>query len=568
MRITRVHIERFKNIVSTTFELTGLNVLVGANNSGKSSIIQALHFAVGLLQTIEVAGRWPAKTREETSIGMFPGQPLYTPADDLYSLATGGRLTEAKEDAIIVTYTLDTGGEVTVSIRKGRNRNVIVAVSGVSDARALGAVETPFSVFSPGLAGIAKQESLVSPGVLMRTIARGDSNLVFRNILYRLQGPVWNEFMDHLHSIFPDIELRVTFRETLDEFIHVELSLAGRWIPIELVGTGVLQATQILAYLHLFSPHLIVLDEPDSHLHPNNQRLLCGLLAEVSDSRGVQIILTTHSRHMVDALSGSAQFLWARNGGCDEVTEEDEIGILLDIGALDVKERLAIPGLRVVVLTEDKRTRLLEAMLQASGFDMADTVVMPYYGVSNVSAMTPLIRIIKQASPEASVIVHRDRDYWPDDDIRTWEKSVRREGAMPLVSTGVDLEADAMTASHLAALNVQLDNAAAAELISVAREHAREECIRKFVNGRIACERQAGRARKIDHGDLAVRASNELSERPDRYCHGKVTMKAARREFRKSCGANLKVHDVSDYLAREELKVEARRIFSQGARDG
>lgn len=561
MRITRVHIERFKNILGTTFELDGLNVLVGANNSGKSSIIQALHFAVGLLQTIEVLGRWP-KTRQKVSVGMFPGQPLYTPADNLYSLAAGGRMKQKEEEAIIVTYTLDTGAEVRVSVRKGKNRNVIVAVSGVSDAKILGAMETPFSVFSPGLAGIAKQEVLVSPGVLMRTIARGDSNLVLRNILYRLKEKAsWNGFMAHLHSIFPDIELRVAFRETLDEFIHVELSLDGEWIPIELVGTGVLQATQILAYLHLFGPRLIVLDEPDSHLHPNNQRRLCNLLADVSEDGGAQIVLTTHSRHMVDALSGAAQFLWVRNGGCDEVTEEDEIGILLDIGALNVKERLAVPGLRVVVLTEDRGTRLLAAVLEASGFDMGRTTVLPYHGVCNVAAMNPIIRIIKEANPKASVIVHRDRDYWPSDDIGEWAASVRKYRAMPLVSTGVDLEADAMRADHLAALNSELDNAAATELISVARESAREECIEKYVNGRIACERQAGRGSKLNPGELAVQAPVQLSERPERYFHGKRTMAAARRQFREDFGANLKVEEASDHLATRDLQDEARRIF-------
>ena len=471
-------------------------------------------------------------------------------------------MTEAREDAIIVTYVLDTGGEVKVSVRKGRNRNVIVAVSGVSDARTLGAMATPFSVFSPGLAGIAKQEVLVSYGVLMRTIARGDSNLVFRNILYRLQEAAWDEFMEHLHSIFPDIELRIAFRENLDEYIHVELSLGGEWIPIELVGTGVLQATQILAYLHLFSPHLIVLDEPDSHLHPNNQRLLCGLLAEVSDRRNAQIVLTTHSRHMVDALSGAARFLWVRSGGCDEVSEEDEIGIFLDIGALDVKERLAVPGLRVVVLTEDRRPRLLQAVLEASGFDMADTVVMPYHGVSNVAAMNPLIRIVKRTNPNASVIVHRDRDYWLDEDIREWERSVRHERAMPLVSTGVDLEADAMTARHLAALNPQLDDGGAAELISAARDGARDDCIAKFVNGRISCERKARRDRDLNHGELAVRAPAKLSEEPERFYHGKLLLGAARREFRDRFGANLRVQEPSEHLAREDLRGEARRIFT------
>jgi len=36
-------------------DLKGVNVLVGGNNSGKSSIIQGLHFGVGLLQTIALA---------------------------------------------------------------------------------------------------------------------------------------------------------------------------------------------------------------------------------------------------------------------------------------------------------------------------------------------------------------------------------------------------------------------------------------------------------------------------------------------------------------------------------
>ena len=561
MRISRVRIERFKNIDSTTFRLDGLNVLVGANNSGKSSVIQALHFAVGLLQTIEVAGRWPGATREEFSVGLSPGEPLYTPADNLYSLASGGRLKERKENAVVVTLTLATGGEVTVSIRKGRNRNVIVAVSGASDAKMLGTMEAPFSVFSPGLAGIAKQEVLVSDGVLLRTIARGDSNLVLRNILYRLQGAAWDNFMSHLHSIFPDTTLRVRFRQELDEFIYVDLSIDHEWIPIELVGTGVLQATQILAYLHLFDPHLIVLDEPDSHLHPNNQRLLCDLLEDVSGRREAQIILTTHSRHMVDALSTSARFLWVRNGGCDEVGPEDQIGILLDIGALDVKERIAIPGLRVVVLTEDRRTRLLEAMLQASGFDMEYTVVLPYYGVSNVSAMKPLIELVQRANPNATVIVHRDRDYWPDSAINGWKRSVRRERAIPLVPDGVDLEADAINANHLATLNLQLDEMSAAGIISAARESVQEECVRKLVNGRIDYERKAGRIRDLDHGSLAVQAPIDLSDNPDRYYHGKTTLTAIRREFSRCFGKNLKFDQPSEHLVRDDLQAEAGRIF-------
>jgi predicted ATP-dependent endonuclease of OLD family len=56
MQLQAVQIERFKAIADAPFDL---GPLVGANNSGKSSIIQGLHFGVGLLQTIELAGLWP-----------------------------------------------------------------------------------------------------------------------------------------------------------------------------------------------------------------------------------------------------------------------------------------------------------------------------------------------------------------------------------------------------------------------------------------------------------------------------------------------------------------------------
>jgi predicted ATP-dependent endonuclease of OLD family len=49
-----VRIQRFKRINDALFDLDSINVLVGANNSGKSSIIQGLHFAIGVLQSVKL----------------------------------------------------------------------------------------------------------------------------------------------------------------------------------------------------------------------------------------------------------------------------------------------------------------------------------------------------------------------------------------------------------------------------------------------------------------------------------------------------------------------------------
>jgi predicted ATP-dependent endonuclease of OLD family len=52
--ITQVTITRFKTIKEITLPLQRINVLIGANNSGKSSILQAMQFAVSVAQTLRV----------------------------------------------------------------------------------------------------------------------------------------------------------------------------------------------------------------------------------------------------------------------------------------------------------------------------------------------------------------------------------------------------------------------------------------------------------------------------------------------------------------------------------
>lgn len=49
--IEKITIERFKNIEKIEIPLDNITVLVGANNSGKSSILQSLQFAVSIAQT-------------------------------------------------------------------------------------------------------------------------------------------------------------------------------------------------------------------------------------------------------------------------------------------------------------------------------------------------------------------------------------------------------------------------------------------------------------------------------------------------------------------------------------
>jgi energy-coupling factor transporter ATP-binding protein EcfA2 len=474
----------------------------------------------------------------------------------------GGKLLEKRESAIKLQFTLASGEKPSVSVRKGRNRNILVAVENATAAKRLASLESPFSVFSPGLAGVSKTEQYVSDGVLLRTIARGDANLVLRNILLRLwDTQEWSGFLSDLREIFRELEFQVDFKKKTAEFISVQVRVGKEWIPLELVGAGVLQATQILSYIHRFSPSIVVLDEPDSHLHPNNQRLLCALLRRVAEERGTQILLTTHSRHVVDAIGGVTKFLWVRNGTVESAGADDEIGVLLDIGALDVKERAARPGTKASVLTEDESTRPLEALLESSGFVMGETVILPYYGISTIKQLRPLVRMISGINTDAKIVVHRDRDYLTDDEAREWEESVRSFGVEPFVTTGVDIESHFLEPRHLAAVNSGRSEVDFCRLIDTARLACKDISVQHYVNGRIDIERSKGTHASINHGKLAVEAAKAVESDPVGRSHGKTILKWIRSEYQKEYLSNLQDTVPSEHASLNSLATIAKKTF-------
>lgn len=65
------------------------------------------------------------------------------------------------------------------------------------------------------------------------------------------------------------------------------------------VGVGVAQVLPIIVAAYFAQPnHVVIVEEPESHLHPLAQRELANLFAEVSENRNVQFIVETHSEHL------------------------------------------------------------------------------------------------------------------------------------------------------------------------------------------------------------------------------------------------------------------------------
>ena len=57
--INKITIDNFKSINHIELELDRINILIGGNNSGKTSILQAIQFGCSIMQTINITSNIP-----------------------------------------------------------------------------------------------------------------------------------------------------------------------------------------------------------------------------------------------------------------------------------------------------------------------------------------------------------------------------------------------------------------------------------------------------------------------------------------------------------------------------
>ncbi len=560
MGIAGVDIKRFKCIENLTIGLGNVTVLIGGNNSGKSSVLQALHFATHLYNRVEFvtrAGRLSGSIREADLVGC----PVATIESISFRQTLGRRQANRPQNQLLLKLTDTEGNEAALELTEGHNRNIQVASNDGPLVTQMRDRERTYAIFVPGLAGITPSEPMQSSGVVRTTVARGDANLVLRNVLRMLHQDRahWRLFEDSLRELFPELTIRIVFDEGRDETIRVEVEDARVVTPLEASGTGVLQAVQILSYITYFSPALLLLDEPDAHLHPNNQRTLSEMLVMAARERGVQVVLATHSRHLLDALGDRAKVIWLRNGqeAADENT--DTLSILLDIGALDAGERLAAGVLDCVVLSEDADTKPLEQLLASSGFRMDRCEVWAYSGCTNAHTAKVLCSFIHRHQPNVNLVVHRDRDFLTDDQVTEYCEQVNRFQAVPFVTDGVDAQSHFLDAHHLSHLNQQLTEPDCAMIVEAATHATRDQSIERFTNSReteLRRERQNYTAYNVTQECTASYDGD-----PERYRHGKTVLGAVKRMIQERLHQNAEVFAPSPYLQTPTLMQIAQRLW-------
>ncbi|HYJ05780.1 MAG TPA: AAA family ATPase [Chthoniobacterales bacterium] len=576
-----ITVTRFKNIKEVSLPLSRINILVGSNNSGKSSLLQGIQFAVSVAQTLKILGAtW---RKDEAKLSFAPNQLIYSPLREIAGLAHNQIFNEYPRYALKVEFCEpaapstpplegapqpDQDVRCCVQVIKGRGQNIQCTMSGANLGRRLQPIVGPFSVFVPGLAGIPTVEEQKPAATVRRAAARGDANNVFRNVLWLLKQnrTQWLQFLADFERVFPNRKIEVWFNTEQDEHIRATVVSGSNVLPIDAAGTGVLQAIQILAYINLSKPKLLVLDEPDAHLHPNNQRRLAELLVDASEGRDFQIILSTHSRHLLDALRSDARVHWIREGQRVPDADYDEIGVLLDVGALDRGDLLKAGQIKCVVLTEDDDLLGIKALLEASGFVLPETDIWSYKGCSNRETAIALYNFIVSHAPGVKVIIHRDRDYLKEEEVFQYTVAISKEcsGAFVFVTVGTDLEAHFLNAAHISSFEPGIQPDQVEALIERSTEASAEYSIRKFINTRVQIEGPEKRklGQQLDHGEVALRCQQEYLKNPGALRHGKRVFRKLRDLLQSEHKVAVNPLQKSSHISSATLTEVAKQVWS------
>lgn len=450
MQITSIEIENFKRVKKAKVQLADINILVGGNNSGKSSVLQGIHFSV---VAAVASRRLDKKTFAQDYL-------LYCPAKSFVDLRSGYGYQNQSNFGYMRVRGTNIGNDDLYAVRVYRARNEGNVGCDRAGDPSIGTMVTssipPFSIYVPGLAGIPQVEEFRSESVIRKGVASGDANLYLRNVLLLIKKKKQlTELTKLMTEIFPKFSISVDFDAVNDSHIKVSVGLRQneQKRPLELVGTGVLQALQIFSYATLFKPRILLLDEPDAHLHPDNQALLSQALQTVTEELDTKIIVATHSRHLVDALYGEANFIWMKEGLVhDQGLDLHKVSVLMDLGALDSFDKLLQGEVDYVFLSEDTKLDLLKTLVKASGFDLKHTRFYSYKASSNIGSAGALAEFIKEHAPTTKVVIHADNDFLTHEEQEKLEDRIETYGAEPFITEGPDLEHYFVNIGHLSSI--------------------------------------------------------------------------------------------------------------------
>jgi ABC-type branched-subunit amino acid transport system ATPase component len=311
--LTKLTIRNFKLFAEVEIELAQRVVLVGPNNSGKTSALQALAlWNAGLRRWLEKRGTGNVP-KERAGVTINRRDLIALPVPSANLLWRDLHVREGYKDAgkqktrnVLVevdVHGIDGGTPWSTSLEFDyANEESFYCRSRVGPSGSR--LEIPAAAaqvrlaYLPPMSGLASNETRLDEGAIDVRLGEGRTADVLRNLCWQVHErdhALWGKIVERIRLLFgvtldePQYlkergEIVMSFRTAGD--VRLDLSASGR---------GQQQTLLLLAHMAANPGSVLLLDEPDAHLEILRQRQIYQILTETGTETGSQIIAASHS---------------------------------------------------------------------------------------------------------------------------------------------------------------------------------------------------------------------------------------------------------------------------------
>ena len=465
--IKSIELTRFKKYKHQVFTIkpNGVSLLVGGNNAGKTTLIHALavwEFCKMIL--LHEKGR---NVFNQTQLGV--GEGFGMSADEFLPIAVPSlnhlwtnlktQLSVAEKEAWADNYpgyimrikcVWDYGVQVDKFLEIGlalTNDRLFIRVtnSNLDECDYL-----PNIVYLPTFAGVLPKENKVTLAERRAFLGKGMAGSVIRNMVYDLynkENQIRDELMTGKARMRPSeiIEMRKRsplhrLQENLRKTFHSELEIEpfnetfhtiikinerrvivntdgsievlpkSKYTPRDIItqGSGFLQWLSIFSILYNSDIDVLLLDEPDAHLHASLQSELLERLIEEASRNKKQIFISTHSVEIIK--QAPLQFIFSMDTHAYLSEESSRVAVLNGIGSeyfpkIDLLKRYK----RLIFVENDSDRKILSILGEKCGTELPDGIV--YWTNTNGHAdRRRIFEALHKIIPDLKCVSLRDRD--------------------------------------------------------------------------------------------------------------------------------------------------------------
>jgi energy-coupling factor transporter ATP-binding protein EcfA2 len=397
--ITKLTLRNFKSIQDQTYEFTNFDLLVGRNNSGKSTVLQALAIWQFCMDEFHRATRsgttgtrillpeftalplpefnllWHEKTDRKNVPFKKEGKTKYSPQLLLIEIDVEWLLPKNEKQNYCVRLRYESPQAIYAIPDEGGWKKFRTL-----DEESL----LPRIAYVPPFSGLEPVEEWRDAGPIRKQVGKAQPGSVLRNLLVRVLGPQqtngvetvsekdalnvddWKELTEAVHRWF-SVDLQKPVYRSGATKIECEYKYKKKTYDLISGGSGFHQALTLLAFLYGYKPTTILLDEPDAHLHVNLQREILDFFKDQTSKRGIQFLIATHAEEFARGVD-SRQIVSLLSGSPTRPEDKNKVVVAMaDVSNVEVSQLLNSPF--ILYLEGETDERILRAWARTLGFE-------------------------------------------------------------------------------------------------------------------------------------------------------------------------------------------------------